>query len=45
MEYKINRGSWDNVEKERFGAERYNRMYDFAVGDTLYLEIKDWADL
>lgn len=44
IEFKFTRGTWGNVEKGATGEEIANRQFTFGNGDTLYVEILNWAD-
>lgn len=45
MEFKFNRGSWENAEGNAKGTFRPNRVHTFADGDTLQVSILTWEDL
>ena len=45
MEYKFTRGDWDRVEKGGSGQEIPNRIFVFGNGDTVYIDILNWADI
>lgn len=44
IEFKFTRGDWGTVEKGANGEEIPNRQFTFGNGDTLNLEILNWAD-
>ena len=44
LEYKITRGSWANVEVDRFGFEIPNRRTNLENEDTVYISIGGWKD-
>jgi hypothetical protein len=43
-EFKITRGSWDNVECEKGGADIQNRFLKLSSDTTINLTIEEWAD-
>lgn len=43
-EFKITRGSWDNVECKKGGADIQNRFLKLASDTTINLVIEEWAD-
>jgi hypothetical protein len=45
LEFKITRGSWSQVEIDRFGNEIPNRQHLYKDIDTLVLTIENWKDL
>jgi len=44
IEFKFTRGDWANVEKGASGEEIPNRQFTFGNGDTVNVEILNWAD-
>jgi RNase P/RNase MRP subunit p29 len=44
LEFKITRGSWDNVEVDDFGQEIPNRRLYFGFADTVYINVIKWRD-
>lgn len=45
IEFKINRGSWEKVEVDKYGIEMPMRKLVFGVDDTLYYQVENWSDL
>jgi len=45
IEYKFTRGDWGTVEKGASGEEIFNRAFIFGNGDTVYIDILNWADI
>lgn len=45
VEFKINRGSWQKVEVDKFGLEIPTRKLNFGTEDTLFFQIENWSDL
>lgn len=45
FEYKITRGSWDNVEADSLGDPIPNRVQTIGFTDTVYLEVALWRDM
>jgi predicted alpha/beta superfamily hydrolase len=43
-EYKITRGGWDKVECKKGGASIDNRSLTVPAGNTVKLDIEEWAD-
>ncbi len=44
IEFKFTRGDWGTVEKGATGEEIANRQFIFGNGDTINIEILNWAD-
>ena len=44
IEFKFTRGDWGNVEKGAMGEEIANRQFIFGNGDSVYVDILNWAD-
>ena len=44
IEFKFTRGDWGTVEKGAVGEEIANRQFIYGNGDTIYVEILNWAD-
>ena len=44
IEFKFTRGDWGTVEKGATGEEIANRQYIYGNGDTVNVEILNWAD-
>jgi len=42
--YKFTRGSWTTVEKGASGEELSNRVFTFGNGETVHINIYNWAD-
>jgi predicted alpha/beta superfamily hydrolase len=42
--YKFTRGSWTTVEKGASGEEIPNRAFTFGNGETVHINIYNWAD-
>lgn len=42
--YKFTRGSWPTVEKGASGEELPNRAFTFGNGETVHVNIYNWAD-
>ena len=45
VEFKINRGSWQKVEVDKYGLEIPTRKLNFGTEDTLFFQIENWSDL
>lgn len=45
VEFKINRGSWEKVEVDKFGLEIPIRKFSFGSEDTVFCQIENWSDL
>ena len=45
LEYKFTRGDWGTVEKGANGEEISNRTFTYGNGDTVYINILNWADV
>ncbi len=44
IEFKFTRGDWGTVEKGATGEEIENRQFIYGNGDTIFVEILNWAD-
>lgn len=44
IQYKFTRGDWGTVEKGSNGEEIANREFVYGNGDTVYVDILNWAD-
>lgn len=44
IEFKFTRGDWGTVEKGATGEEIANRQFIYGNGDTINVEILNWAD-
>lgn len=44
IEFKFTRGDWGTVEKDASGNEMANRQFTFGNGETVLIEIANWAD-
>jgi predicted alpha/beta superfamily hydrolase len=44
IQFKFTRGDWGTVEKGASGEEITNRQFTFGNGDTVNVEILNWAD-
>ncbi len=44
IQFKFTRGDWSMVEKGAQGEEIANREFIFGNGDTVYVDILNWAD-
>ena len=44
VEFKFTRGDWGTVEKGATGEEIANRQFVYGNGDTVYVDILNWAD-
>jgi len=44
VQYKFTRGDWSTVEKGAMGEEITNREFEYGNGDTVYIDILNWAD-
>lgn len=45
LEFKITRGSWENVETNLRGDDIENRFLEIGIEDTVTIQIKGWKDL
>jgi predicted alpha/beta superfamily hydrolase len=45
IEFKFTRGDWGKVEKDINGNEIFNRVFIFGNGETVPVEIANWADV
>ena len=45
IEFKFTRGDWGTVEKDANGNEMANRTFTFGNGETVSIEIANWADV
>lgn len=45
FEFKITRGSWENVETNLRGDDIENRFLEIGIEDTVTIQIKGWKDL
>ncbi len=45
IEFKFTRGDWGTVEKDANGNEMANRTFTFGNGETVQVEIANWADV
>jgi len=45
VEFKFTRGDWGTVEKDANGNEMANRIFTFGNGETVEVEIANWADV
>ena len=45
IKYKFTRGDWGRVEKGANGEEIGDRTFTYGNGDTVYIEILNWADI
>ena len=45
IEYKFTRGDLSTIEKGENGEEIANREFTFGNGDTVYIEVLNWADI
>ena len=44
VDFKFTRGDWGTVEKGATGEEIANRQFVYGNGDTVYVDILNWAD-
>ena len=44
IQYKFTRGSWETVEKGPYMEEIPNRLFTFGNGQTIEVDIANWAD-
>lgn len=44
IQFKFTRGDWGTVEKGAQGEEIANREFVYGNGDTIYVDILNWAD-
>ncbi|MFK5856225.1 MAG: CBM20 domain-containing protein, partial [Bacteroidota bacterium] len=44
IEFKFTRGDWGTVEKGATGEEIANREFIYGNGDTVYVDVLNWAD-
>jgi len=43
MSFKITKGGWENVEKNKMGEDIENRVLHFGFSDKLIIEVEAWA--
>jgi len=43
MSFKITRGGWKHVEKNKFGEDIENRVLHFGFSDIVYIDVANWG--